>query len=42
MRMFLEAFKPARAVALSSSNIRSEFVAVGLVPYDLERILSRL
>lgn len=39
---FLEAFKPARAVAPSSSNIRNGFAAAGLVPYDLERVLSRL
>lgn len=39
---FLEAFKPARAAALSSSNIRSGFTAAGLVPYSPERVLSRL
>ena len=39
---FLEAFKPARAAALSSSIIRSGFAAAGLVPYNPERVLSRL
>ena len=38
----LEAFKPARAAALSSSNIRSGFAAAGLVPHNPERVLSRL
>ena len=39
---FLEAFKPARVVALSSLNIRSGFTAAGLVLYNPERVLSRL
>jgi len=39
---FLKAFKPARTAALSSSNIRSGFAAAELVPYDPERVLSRL
>ncbi|SLM36159.1 conserved hypothetical protein [Lasallia pustulata] len=39
---FLEAFKPARAAALSSSNICSGFAAAGLVPHNSERVLSRL
>lgn len=39
---FLEAFKPARAAALSSLNIRSGFTAAGLVPHNPERVLSRL
>ena len=39
---FLEAFKPARAAALNSSNINSGFAAAGLVPYNPERVLSRL
>ncbi|SLM33415.1 conserved hypothetical protein [Lasallia pustulata] len=39
---FLEAFKPARAAALSSLNICSGFAAAGLVPHNSERVLSRL
>ena len=39
---FLEAFKPTRAATLILSNIRSGFAAVGLVPHDPERVLSRL
>ena len=39
---FLEAFKPARVAALSSSNICSGFAAAGLVPHTPERVLSRL
>ena len=39
---FLEAFKPARAAALSSLNIHSGFAAAGLVPHNPERVLSRL
>jgi hypothetical protein len=39
---FLEAFKIARAKALDSSNIRSGFIAAGLVFFDPERVLSRL
>ena len=39
---FLEAFKPARAATLTSSNIRSGFAAAGLVLYNPKRILSRL
>ena len=39
---FLEAFKPARAAALNLSNICSGFAAAGLVPFDPERVLSRL
>ena len=39
---FLEAFKPARAAALNLSNIYSGFAAAGLVPFNPERVLSRL
>jgi len=39
---FLKAFKPARAAALSSSNICSGFAAAELVSHDPERVLSRL
>ena len=39
---FLEAFKPTRTAALSSSNICGGFAAAGLVPYNPERVLSRL
>ncbi len=39
---FLKAFKPARAAALSSSNICSGFAAAGLVSHDPERVLLRL
>ena len=39
---FLEAFKPARATALDSSNIHSGFAAAGLLLYNSERVLSRL
>ena len=39
---FLEAFKPARAAALNLSNICSGFAAAGLVPFNPERVLSRL
>ena len=39
---FLEAFKPARAATLTLSNIRSGFVAAGLVLHDPKRVLSRL
>ena len=36
---FLEAFKPACAVALSSLNIHSGFTAAGLVLYNPKRVL---
>ena len=39
---FLEAFKPARAAALNLSNIYSGFAAARLVPFNPERVLSRL
>ncbi len=39
---FLEAFKPARAVALSLLNIRSGFTIAGLVPHNPKRVLLRL
>ena len=39
---FLETFKPARAAALSASNIHSGFAAAGLVPHNSERVLSHL
>ncbi len=39
---FLKTFKFARVVVLSLSNIRSEFVATKLVPYNSKRVLSRL
>ena len=38
----LGGFKPARAAALNLSNICSGFAAAGLVPFDPERVLSRL
>ena len=37
-----EAFKSARIAALNSSNVYSGFTAAGLVPYNPERVLSRL
>ena len=39
---FLEAFKPARAAALNLLNICSVFAAAELVPFNPERVLSRL
>lgn len=39
---FIEAFKPARLSALNTSNIRSGFAATGLIPYNPQRVLSRL
>lgn len=39
---FLSIYKQARIEALSTDNIRSGFMATGLVPLDSEQVLSRL
>lgn len=39
---FLQAFKQAREEVLTASNIRSGFAGTGLVPFDPERVLSKL
>jgi hypothetical protein len=39
---FLEAFFAARTESLTPANIYSSFAATGLVPYDPERVLSKL
>jgi hypothetical protein len=39
---FLHAFKTARTEALTLANIKSSFAATGLVPYNPERVLSKL
>lgn len=39
---FLRAFKTARTEAMTLANIQSSFAATGLVPYDPDRVLSKL
>ncbi len=39
---FLLAYLIARTEALTSNTVRSGFAAAGLVPYDPERVLSKL
>jgi hypothetical protein len=39
---FLRAFKTARTEALTLANINSSFAATGLVPYDPDKVLSKL
>jgi hypothetical protein len=39
---FLAIFKQARIEALSHNNIQSGFAKAGLIPFDLERVLSQL
>jgi DDE superfamily endonuclease/Tc5 transposase DNA-binding domain/helix-turn-helix, Psq domain len=39
---FLEAYYAARTETMNLANIHSSFTATGLVPYDPERVLSRL
>ena len=39
---FIKAYKSARAAALNTLNIYSEFAAIGLIPHDLQRVLSHL
>ena len=39
---FLSAYSTARTEALTSNTVRSGFAATGLVPYDPERVLSKL
>ena len=39
---FLEAYYTARTETMNSANIHSSFAATGLVPYDPERVLSKL
>lgn len=39
---FLLIYKQARIEALSTDNIRSGFMATGLIPLDSEQVLSRL
>lgn len=39
---FLLAFRQAHKEAITEANIRSGFAGVGLIPYDLDRVLSGL
>ena len=39
---FLEAYLAAHKETMTSANIHSSFAAAGLVPYDPERVLSKL
>jgi hypothetical protein len=39
---FLYSFREAFFASLIEKNIHSSFVGAGLVPYDLERVLSKL
>ena len=39
---FLCSFREAFFASLTEKNIRGGFVGAGLVPYDLERVLSKL
>src|SRR5580700_11897298 len=39
---FLEAYCTARTETINQSNIHSSFTATGVVPYDPERVLSKL
>ena len=39
---FLYSFREAFFASLTEKNIRSSFIGAGLVPYDLERVLSKL
>jgi hypothetical protein len=39
---FLEAYYTARTETMNQSNIHSSFAATGVVPYDPERVLSKL
>jgi hypothetical protein len=39
---FLPLYQQARAEALHESNLRSSFAAIGLVPYEPDRVLSYL
>ena len=39
---FLPAYSIARTESLTPNIVRSGFAATGLVPYDLERVLSKL
>lgn len=39
---FLRAFKTAYIEAMTLANIQSSFAATGIVPYDPDRVLSKL
>ena len=39
---FLPAYCIARTESITSNTVCSGFIATGLVPYDLERVLSKL
>ena len=39
---FLEAYPSARIEAFKSETIKNSFAAAGLVPYDPDRVLSKL
>jgi hypothetical protein len=39
---FLSVYPQARSEALKSSNIQSSFMAIGLVPYNPQCVLSNL
>src|SRR5450432_2211420 len=39
---FLEAYYAARIETMNQSNIHSSFAAIGVVPYDPERVLAKL
>src|SRR5450432_3074377 len=39
---FLEAYYTARIETMNQSNIQSSFVAIGVLLYDLERVLAKL
>ena len=39
---FLKAYYTARTETMNQSNIQSSFAAIGVVPYDPERVLSKL
>jgi hypothetical protein len=39
---FLVLFQQARAIALTSKNIKSAFQAVRILPFDPQKVLSRL
>ena len=36
---FIKAFKPARMAAFNASNICSEFIVTGLIPYNSQKML---
>ena len=39
---FLYSFREAFFASLTEKNIRGGFIGTGLVPYDLEKVLSKL